>query len=146
MGTGWRGRTQLTGSKFSHIEILLVFNNANHRIEVAEVEEEEVATETTNGDNIAAYTKPTLPQIHEHFLDTISTQVQESVSSSFPPLSPRLHARISPPNLTITAASQHHPPASSFDSIVSCHSTDTSTGTCQPSANLVIIGDSWMSE
>ena len=68
----------MTGSKFSHIEILLVFNNANHRIEVTEVEEEEVATDTTNGDNIAAYTKPKLPPILEHSLDTISRQVQES--------------------------------------------------------------------
>ena len=76
-GTGWRGRTQLTGSKFSHIEIPLMFGNANYRIEVTEVEEEEVATETTNGDNIAAYTKPKLPQIHEDFLDTISRPVQE---------------------------------------------------------------------
>ncbi|PUU73972.1 hypothetical protein B9Z19DRAFT_1134114 [Tuber borchii] len=51
-GTGWCGRTQLAG--------------------ITEVEEEEVATATTHGDNIAAYAEPTLPQIHDHFLDAVS--------------------------------------------------------------------------
>jgi len=77
-GTGWRGRTQLAGSKFSGIEISLVSDNANDRIEVTEVEEEEVATETANSDNAAAYAKPTLPQIHDHVLDAVSGQVHES--------------------------------------------------------------------
>ncbi|PUU73867.1 hypothetical protein B9Z19DRAFT_1134261 [Tuber borchii] len=57
-GTVWRGRAQLVG--------------------ITEVEEEEVATETTHGDNIAAYAEPTLPQIHYHVLDAVSRQVQVS--------------------------------------------------------------------
>ena len=77
-GTGWRGRTQLAGSKFSDIEISLVSDNANYRIEVTEVEEEEVATEIAGGDNAAAYAEPTLPQIHDHVLDAVSGRVQES--------------------------------------------------------------------
>ncbi|PUU78774.1 hypothetical protein B9Z19DRAFT_1064789 [Tuber borchii] len=77
-GTGWRGRTQLAGSKFSHRELPLVSDNANYGIEVTEVEEEEVAMETTHGDNIAAYAEPSLPQIHYHILDAVSEQVQES--------------------------------------------------------------------
>jgi len=76
--TGWRGRTQFAGSKVSHIGIPLVSDNAHYRIEVTEVEEEEVATETTYGDNISAYAEPTLPQIHDHILDGVSGQVQES--------------------------------------------------------------------
>ncbi|PUU73873.1 hypothetical protein B9Z19DRAFT_1134268 [Tuber borchii] len=43
--------------------------------QVPEVEEEEVATATTHGDNIAAYAEPTLPQIHDHFLDAVSGQI-----------------------------------------------------------------------
>ncbi|PUU78760.1 hypothetical protein B9Z19DRAFT_1126122 [Tuber borchii] len=57
-GTGWRGRTELAG--------------------ITEVEEEEVATETTYGDNIAAYAERTLPQIHDHVPDAVSGQVQKS--------------------------------------------------------------------
>ncbi|PUU78764.1 hypothetical protein B9Z19DRAFT_1126126 [Tuber borchii] len=45
---------------------------------ITEVEEEEVATATTHSDNIAAYAEPTLPQIHDHFLDAVSGLVQES--------------------------------------------------------------------
>ncbi|PUU78770.1 hypothetical protein B9Z19DRAFT_1126134 [Tuber borchii] len=58
VGTGWRGRTQLAG--------------------ITEVEQEEVATKTTYGDNIAAYAEPALPQIHYHVLYIVSGQVQES--------------------------------------------------------------------
>jgi len=76
--TGWRGRTQLTGSEFSDIEISLVSDNANHRIEVTEVEEEEVAKDTANGDNTAAYSEPALPQIRDRVLDAVSGQVHES--------------------------------------------------------------------
>ena len=76
-GTGWRGRTQLAGSGFSDIEVFLVSDNANYRIKVTEVEEEEVATETTHGENTAAYAEPALPQIHDHVLDAVSGQVQE---------------------------------------------------------------------
>ncbi|PUU78767.1 hypothetical protein B9Z19DRAFT_1064787 [Tuber borchii] len=53
-------------------------DSIGRNIEVTEVEEEEVATETTYGDNIAAYAEPTLPQIHDHVLDAVSGQVQES--------------------------------------------------------------------
>ncbi|PUU77734.1 hypothetical protein B9Z19DRAFT_1065627 [Tuber borchii] len=53
-------------------------DNANYCIEVTEVEEEEVATETANGEDTAAYAEPTLPQIHDHTLDAVSGQVQES--------------------------------------------------------------------
>ncbi|PUU78778.1 hypothetical protein B9Z19DRAFT_1064792 [Tuber borchii] len=76
--TGWHGSTQLTGSKFSHLELPLVSDNANYGIEVTEVDKEDVSTETTYGDNIAAYAEPTLPQIHGHVMDDISGQVQES--------------------------------------------------------------------
>ena len=52
-------------------------DNANCLIEVTEVEEEEVSTDTANGDNAAAYPEPTLPQIHDHVLDAVSGRVQE---------------------------------------------------------------------
>ncbi|PUU73871.1 hypothetical protein B9Z19DRAFT_1134266 [Tuber borchii] len=46
-GKRWRGSTQLTG--------------------ITAVQEEEVASDTIYGDNIAAYAEPTLPQIHGPF-------------------------------------------------------------------------------
>jgi len=76
--TGWRGRTQFTGSKFSDIEISTLSDNANYRIEVTEVEEEEVALETANTDNTAEYTEPALQKIQEHVLDAVTEQVHES--------------------------------------------------------------------
>ncbi|RPB03425.1 hypothetical protein L873DRAFT_1786872 [Choiromyces venosus 120613-1] len=56
--TRWRGRTQLTG--------------------ITEVEEEEAAAVTANGDVTATYTEPTLPQIHDHVSEGISGRCQSS--------------------------------------------------------------------
>ncbi|PUU78773.1 hypothetical protein B9Z19DRAFT_1126138 [Tuber borchii] len=50
-GTRWRGGTQLAGKA------------------------EEVATETTYGEKIAAYAEPTLAQIHDQVLDAVSGQM-----------------------------------------------------------------------
>ncbi|PUU78782.1 hypothetical protein B9Z19DRAFT_1064795 [Tuber borchii] len=71
-GTGWRGSTELAGMS----------NNANYGIEVTEVQEEEVETETTYGDNIATYAEPALPPIHDRFLDALSGQIKEEMLQS----------------------------------------------------------------
>jgi len=76
--TGWRGRTQLTGSKFSNSKISTLSDNANYRIGDTEVEEEEVALETANSDNTAEYAEPALQKIQEHVLDAVTEQVHES--------------------------------------------------------------------
>jgi len=76
--TRWRGTTQLTGSKFSNSGISTLSNNANYHIEVTEVEEEEVATETAHGDNTAKYAEPALQKIQDHAPDAVSEQVHES--------------------------------------------------------------------
>ncbi|CUS07480.1 unnamed protein product [Tuber aestivum] len=73
--TRWRGRTQLTGSKYSEIQISSVRDSANYRPKVTEVEEE-VPAETGNDGNTAAYAEPTLLQIHDQVVHPVSGRVQ----------------------------------------------------------------------